>query len=232
MPASFADASFSGTPTVRPELNGFPVTRMSITDVPASIADTTSEQMGQRLFVLHGIADQRLDAGSDGTARVPGDAFGHTDPAAIVFLEARLVDGTPLPDWLQFNPVLGIFTGMPPKGLSGELEVEVIARDNMGREAHTTFHLDVDQVRVEAAPAAVEARDPTLGLDVDAVEKEKARRDAERARQAERPVGKDGKPVPRGAPGFDEQLRGAKTVRDPLLDRISKAAEQTARRSN
>ncbi len=230
--APLVDSSPFASAPLRPELNGFPVTRIPATELPASIAGSVAGTSGHSLFVFHGINSQRLDAGGNGMVRVPGDAFGHTDPAAIVFLEARLADGRPLPDWLQFNPVQGTFSGTPPAAFAGELEVEIVARDNEGREARTTFHLELDQVRTRAAEAAPAAPDPTLGLDVDAAEKEKARQAAERAQQAEKAAGKDGKPAPRGAQGFSEQLRGAKVTRDPLLDRISSAGEQAPRRSN
>ena len=113
---------------------------------------------GQRLFVYRGVPDMRLAGGAGEPLAVPQDAFAHTDPHAIVILEARLANGAPLPSWLSFDGARGEFAGTPPEGLQGSTEVEVIARDTEGREAHAFFALQVDTLR--AAPG--ERVDPAL----------------------------------------------------------------------
>src|SRR5207249_229396 len=78
----------------RPDFSGFPVERVS-----AEIADQTPGSSaglaigGHRLFVYHGIPDMALTADGSGSLRVPQDAFAHTDPSAIVHLEAQLASG-------------------------------------------------------------------------------------------------------------------------------------------
>lgn len=67
---------------------------------------------------------------------LPKDTFKHADPKVSVVLEARLADGKPLPDWLQFDAGTGRFTGRAPQGLQ-EIEVRVLARDGSGNEATT-----------------------------------------------------------------------------------------------
>jgi hypothetical protein len=154
-----------------------------------------------------------------GSLRVPEDAFAHTDPAAVVQLEARLADGRPLPAWLKFDGVRGTFRGVPPDGLSGALEIEVVARDLEGREARTRFVLLVEDLRAEGLgdAAAGASSDLLLGLDVDAKEKEKKRLEAAK-RAAAAKAGADVKAVP--AASFTDQVRAAKTARDPLLDKL------------
>jgi hypothetical protein len=142
-----------------------------------------------------------------------------------VSLEARLANGAPLPGWLKFESLRGEFVGTPPEGVQGAMEVEVIARDTEGREAHAVFALKLGTLRA----AEGERGDPALGLDVDKQEAEKAR--VEAARQAAQARPGTGKGVPdaarpqrQGAASFSEQVSAAK-AKDPLLERIARARD-------
>ena len=164
----------------------------------------------------------RLLADNSAVLRVPGDAFAHTDPAARVYLEARLANGAPLPGWLKFDGLRGIFSGTPPEGVDGTLEVEVVARDTEGREARTKFTLEIEELRAQAAAAGL-----ALGLDVDKEEAEKVRqelaRQAHKAHLAEQAKAATAgvRPSKPGAASFSDQVSAAKTQRDPLLERIN-----------
>jgi len=116
-----------------------------------------------------------------------------------------------LPAWLRLDG-RGAFTGLPPEGLEGTLEVEVVARDSEGREARTTFSLELEALRQAAA-----AQDSVLGLDVDADEAKRAKLEA--ARQAEK-AAREQAGKAKGTSTFSEQVRVAKGKADPLLDRI------------
>ncbi|MEO8144194.1 MAG: Ig-like domain-containing protein, partial [Betaproteobacteria bacterium] len=219
----------AGAPFALAEPVGFPVARLSGADIPVAMRNMATGDE-HRLFVFQGISSDRLV--SDGAGlRIPSDAFAHTDPSAVVLLEARLSDGRPLPEWLSFDRIRGSFSGEPPRGLEGEIEIEVIARDADGREARTTFRFSAEAIREAAAAGLQAAKDGKLGLDVDAEEAEKARLEA--ARQAQQratetrtaPKGGAGKPAPAGAPTFSEQLRGVQSARDPLLDRVANAGD-------
>jgi hypothetical protein len=221
------------------DLLGFPVERVSLAhamQVPAEAGRDSSGFMigGNRLFVYHGIPTLRLAGEDAGSIRVPEDAFAHTDPAAVVRLDARLIDGSPLPSWLKFDGTRGIFRGVPPERLGGSLEIEVIARDSDGREARASFVLMIEDLRFGEA---VRAQDPLpdlmLGLDVDAKEAETARLKAQaekagleaakrapEARQFGHKAGA-GKPQIQPAASFSDQVRAAKPSGDPLLDRIA-----------
>jgi hypothetical protein len=179
------------------------------------VADSGFIIGGHRLFVYQGIPDMQLLPDATGSVRVPQDAFAHTDPAAIVRLEARLANGLPLPSWLKFDAASGTFRGVPPEGLTGLLDIEVIARDTEGREAHSRFSLEVGDLQTgQVLP------DLPLGLDVDAKEREKARLEA--AKQAAKAkAGADAKPGKQPAASFSDQLRTARAPKDPLLDRIT-----------
>jgi hypothetical protein len=207
------------------DLGGFGLERLSLADalrVP-SVADSGFVIGGHRLFVYHGIPDMQLLADDAGSMRVPQDAFAHTDPAAVVRLEARLTNGLALPGWLKFDSVGGTFRGVPPEGLRGLLDIEVIARDTEGREAHSRFNLEIGDLRTgEVLP------DLPLGLDVDAKEKEKARLEAARQAAKAKP-GADPKAGKQPAASFSDQLRTARAPKDPLLDRITGAGSTPPR---
>ena len=88
---------------------------------------------GHYLFVYQGVPDLRLLADGQAMLRVPTDAFAHTDSSAVVHFEARLANGNPLPGWLRFDGLRGVFSGTPPPGAEETLEIEVIA-DAWGQE--------------------------------------------------------------------------------------------------
>jgi hypothetical protein len=213
------------------DLLGFPLERVSLAhaiQVPAEAGGDSSGFMigGNRLFVYHGIPTLRLTGEDSGSIRVPEDAFAHTDPAAVVHLDARLIDGSPLPSWLKFEGTRGTFRGVPPERLGGSLEIEVIARDSDGREARASFVLLIEDLRFGEATRANDLPDLVLGLDVDAKEAERARLEAaKRAFEAQQrdkaKTGADGKPNKLPAAPFSDQVRAAKPARDPLLDRIA-----------
>ncbi len=77
------------------------------------------------------------------TFSLPTSTFRHSDANARVSLEATLADGSPLPDWLTFDPDSGRFTGKPPKGSGGTMDLKVMARDEQGNVAFTQFLLRI-----------------------------------------------------------------------------------------
>jgi hypothetical protein len=114
------------------DLLGFPVARVSVVEAATRASGRELSNLmfsGHRLFVFQGIPGMRLGTDGAGFLSVPQDAFAHTDPSAIVHLEAHLAGGTPLPSWLKFDGLRGAFSGVPPRGLTGPIEIEVLARD-------------------------------------------------------------------------------------------------------
>jgi VCBS repeat-containing protein len=214
--------------------HGFAVVRVSALEAASFVASRDGGPLafgGHRLFVFHGIPSAQLARDGFGAVQVPEDAFAHTDPSAVVRLEARLADGSPLPAWLTFDRSRGTFHGVPPADVRGSLEIEVIARDDQGREARTRFEMLVDDLRAQDLQRLGVMPDLVLGLDVDAKEKEKARlrAEAEKARGDAKPgpVRAPGEAQPRPAASFTDQMRTAKGSGDPLLDRIAKATRDT-----
>ena len=96
-------------------------------------------QEGQRLFTFQGVQDAK--AGTE--FKIGNEVFAHTDPTAVVRLEATTSTGDPLPSWLTFDPATGTFRGTPPVGDAAVQEIVVIARDTQGREASASFTLQM-----------------------------------------------------------------------------------------
>lgn len=74
---------------------------------------------------------------------VPSNLFNDTYPNAELQYDAHLPGGAPLPGWLMFDPRNLTFTGTPPIGSHGTLEIEIVARDQFGNQAQATFQITV-----------------------------------------------------------------------------------------
>jgi hypothetical protein len=74
---------------------------------------------------------------------LPSDLFNDTYPNAELQYEARAPGGGPLPPWLEFDARSLTFTGTPPVGSRGTVEVEIVAHDQFGNQATATFQITV-----------------------------------------------------------------------------------------
>jgi VCBS repeat-containing protein len=180
--------------------------------VQVGTTDETGAASGLR--VLNPVTDQSFGADAGISFRLPSGVFVHTDPKAVVTIKATLADGTALPHWLKFNPASGTFSGTPPNGGRGTLNIRITARDDAGAQAIVTFKLVVnrDPVSPEAEPAP-EGRQRT---DTDPAHGGNAKRQATAA------------PLP-GRPSLSAQLKAASrddlmTESLALLDSLLKAA--------
>jgi Putative Ig domain len=97
------------------------------------------------LSVRAEVTSQQVGGTSGDSFKIPAGVFGHTDPKAVVTIQATLEDGSPLPSWLKFDAGTGTFTGKPPEGEKQELQIKVTARDTAGSEATVNFKLDVNE---------------------------------------------------------------------------------------
>ena len=176
---------------------GFPVERIQGQSDPGALV-SDQQKGGDKLFVYKGINNTFGEIGVGLDYHVPREAFGHTDPNAIVQLEAGLADGNPLPEWMDFDPTSGTFSGRPPADAGDAVEVKVIARDNEGREASTTFRIEIRHD--DAQHGKGDAAEPQ-----------------QNAKAKPGKNGKDGAAL--GAVPFSEQIRQARHG-DGLLDTI------------
>jgi len=213
---------------------GFPVARVSAG--LDGVEGETASNTGFKLFVFQGIESQTFQVGQEVDFGIALNAFAHTDPSAIVRLEARLADGAPLPDWLKFNALTGTFSGMPGPGDGGMLNIEIVARDEEGRIARAQFSLNLDKIVADTDEAPVlEAGDQQelkSAVDEELPEKEVVVTIEERVAPVELVSAKSGvqgdKAEVKGASPFTEQARNTRLARDPVLARIlgEKAAEK------
>ncbi len=111
----------------------------------------SSAQAG--LTVYRGITDQFVEQGAGTKVSLPYDAFIHTKEDAVIRLDAKNADDSPLPAWVRFDPANGTFDVAPPTGFQGRLDVKVIARDDDGREATVIFRMFVGEQQNQQGPA-------------------------------------------------------------------------------
>lgn len=133
------------------------------------------------------IPDQFAQPNGDIRFAVPRGTFISANPADALTLSASMPDGQPLPQWLFFNAVTGVFDGKPPAGFTGELQIKVIARDAGGNEAESIFRFSVgDQgnateqqpERQQQGTRPADAPEGQSSIDVDAATVKLSRADA------------------------------------------------------
>src|SRR3569623_332758 len=113
--------------------------------VPPQVSDLGTSAPAV-LSIGQGISDHQIISGSDPIfIQVPHDAFVHTRADAQIMLAATMVDGSPLPTCLHFDPVKCESTGTPDGSVHGVLSIKVIARDDSGNEVETIFLIQVNE---------------------------------------------------------------------------------------
>jgi hypothetical protein len=198
---------------------GFPVVRIAQDGAALTVLSANGESS---LFVYRGIQNAH---GGDEYA-VPKDAFAHTDPSAIVRLEARMSDGGALPTWIEFDPISGAFRGISPTGGAITLDLVIFARDDLGHEASIQFRLEFG-VPQDDAPAEKRVQSEEqyiLGRGDKPAEKQ-----SEKDKAAEKGGVKDParakatvekQQTKRGAASFSDQIKASKASKDPVLAKI------------
>ncbi len=91
--------------------------------------------------VAHAIADQSSPIFTVWSYQVPANAFSDVDNATLSYT-ATLGNDSPLPAWLSFNATTRTFSGTPPQGFSGALDLKVTASDG-SVSVSDTFTLSV-----------------------------------------------------------------------------------------
>ncbi len=105
-----------------------------------------SETAPPGLTLYQGITDQFVQTvGAMTKVSLPFDAFIHTNKDAVIKLEAKQVDNSNLPSWVQFDPATGVFEVTPPPNFRGKLDLKVVARDDDGREAVAIFQMFIGE---------------------------------------------------------------------------------------
>jgi hypothetical protein len=92
-------------------------------------------------LLLTPIPNQTATTNTPFTFTLSPDTFADPDVHDALALTATLVDGSPLPGWLNFSPISGTFTGTPPSVVS--YTIRVTATDEDGARVSATFDLIV-----------------------------------------------------------------------------------------
>ncbi|SNT01411.1 Ca2+-binding protein, RTX toxin-related [Tardiphaga sp. OK246] len=77
---------------------------------------------------------------------IPPALFSDVDAGDVLLLSARLADGSPLPDWLIFNPATRTLSGIPDGEDVGILKVIVVATDTSGASVERSMFVLVNSV--------------------------------------------------------------------------------------
>ena len=139
-------------------------------DPPMSMPDALTSGSGYQipvnesavpgLSLYQGITDQFVQTtGAITKVSLPFDAFIHSNKDAVIKLDAKQVDDSKLPSWVQFDPATGVFEVTPPRGFKGKMDLKVVARDDDGREAVAIFQMFIgeqDQQRPQSRDSFTE----------------------------------------------------------------------------
>jgi len=134
--------TFSGTPPE--DFNGSLELSVTAEDGEYSVSDTFTVEIApvnDAPTVAHLIPDQAAAEDTPWTFQVPADTFNDVDSATLTYA-ATLDNGDPLPSWLTFDAQTQTFSGTPPLGFNGQLDLRVTANDGE-YSAHDTFSLGV-----------------------------------------------------------------------------------------
>jgi YD repeat-containing protein len=94
---------------------------------------TLKEEIPDRLFKLNSIVE----------FKIPNDSFEDIDAGDSLSYSATLSDGSPLPDWLEFNVNDRTFNGIPSEDDIGNLQILITATDSAGASASDIFSLGI-----------------------------------------------------------------------------------------
>ena len=93
---------------------------------------------------------------------IPVDSFLDVDAGDVLAYSAILVDGSPLPNWLNFDPVARTFSGIPSNGDVGIVDIRLIVTDKAGEPAYQDFRLQILNVNdVPVATGSLTTQDAT-----------------------------------------------------------------------
>ena len=103
------------------------------------------ENVDELPTVENEIPDQQATEDEAFSYTFPEDTFNEPDEDELTYT-ATLADGSPLPDWLTFNPGTRTFSGTPGNDDTGEMDIKVTAADGDENQVSDTFKLRVEAV--------------------------------------------------------------------------------------
>ncbi|MGB3758058.1 MAG: putative Ig domain-containing protein [Rivularia sp. (in: cyanobacteria)] len=103
------------------------------------------ESVNDAPIVANPIINQTANEETEFNFTIPENTFRDVDGDNLS-LNATLEDDSPLPAWLTFNPETATFSGTPEDENVGAINVKVMATDNAGESAQTSFNLRIANV--------------------------------------------------------------------------------------
>ncbi|ERS85923.1 hypothetical protein Q672_16395 [Marinobacter sp. EVN1] len=107
------------------------------------------------------VRNRSVDEDESFSLSLPDDVFRDFDQGDSISLSVRQADGRPLPSWLTFDPTMRALSGLASQQEVGALQLELVATDNHGAEATTSFQIwvneqnDAPTVSTELSPQTV-----------------------------------------------------------------------------
>ncbi|MBN3113516.1 putative Ig domain-containing protein, partial [Pectobacterium brasiliense] len=138
--------TFSGTPG-NGDIGNLSI-KVTANDGDASISTTfslTVTPANQAPVVSTPIPPQSVAQDGGFNFTVPAGTFSDPDGDTLT-LSATLANGSPLPNWLHFDPTIGTFSGTPGNGDVGTLVIRITATDGSNTSVSTSFGLTVTNV--------------------------------------------------------------------------------------
>jgi Ca2+-binding RTX toxin-like protein len=90
------------------------------------------------------VSDQSATENAEFRLALPISLFTDVDANDRVAVSATLKNGNPLPSWLTYNAALQTFSGTPPPGQAGQIEIKLIGTDTANANASTAFKLTIN----------------------------------------------------------------------------------------
>ena len=147
-----ASRTFSGTPTNGDV--GILIVRVTATDFGGAQAfddfALTVNNVNDAPMVVNAIADQSGGEGQVFSYTVPDNTFADIDLGDSLTYSAGLASGAALPTWLSFDAATRTFSGTPPNGTAGFLDLRVLATDGSTASTFDDFRLAVANLLPDA----------------------------------------------------------------------------------
>lgn len=99
------------------------------------------------------IPAQHAGAGTEFSYRIPDATFADVDRGDTLTLSASRSDGTPLPQWLNFDADQRRLHGEPPAGANGNVSIRITATDRAGLSATNDFVVTLASPQANTAPS-------------------------------------------------------------------------------
>jgi VCBS repeat-containing protein len=120
----------------------------SATDGIVDVASTLSIQVNgvnDAPILVAPLADQDFTFHKPFEWQMPADSFVDIDQGDVLDYSATLADGSPLPDWISFDPTTQTFSGWTPK-MVGSIDICVTATDRVESTGSTEGSLSASDV--------------------------------------------------------------------------------------